>query len=544
MSSPARASSARSAATTLWQWWSTSASAPSGDASRSRATAQYRQRVAATDSSGVAAANCSPSARRTAVERAEVLRRTLVRGQRLGRALRQPGHRAGLGGRWIPGELRWQRQPLVQPGEAGREHRADREVRVGAGVEALDLGVGGGGPLPGGPRDQAQRGLAVLQAPALVGAGPLRGHQPQVPGRAGAAQHQQLGQRVEDPGEEALGLGGQTVRPGAAVAEVALAAPEAEVQVPAVADRARLDHRREGDPQAVPGGHGPDGVPDQDGGVRGADRALGGDRDLELARGVLGVDLQDAQPLRAEGTQDVPQVVGEVGEPVHPVRGAVRGVLRLLLRGAGEGDHPLDLDGGLEAEPAPGMCIRDRPLAARVRGAGLGVPVPRGPGPAGLGGQRDDPLQVGVEPEVPGGAADDRAGGDRVVGEEDVEAGRGADAPLRGVRQRGQWHGLDPGDARVVHPGDGHRLDRGGAQPVGGRIGALGPFGARGQRDGGRGVGGAGRLGGAGGGGSGGHVTMLPRRLGLCNSPIGWSGRTTVRPFTRSGRTGPSTPPR
>ncbi len=176
-----------------------------------------------------------------------------------------------------------------------------------------------------------------------------------------------------------------------------------------------------------------------------------------------------------------------------------------------------------------------------MRGTALGVAVPRGPGPAGLGRERDDPLDVGVEPEVAGGAADQPAGDDRVVGEEDVEAGGGADAPLRRVHQAAERHRLDPGDAGVVHPGDGDRLDPGAPQPVDGglrALAALGPVRPRRQHgagDGGPGRAGGGPRGGPGGGlgsvrgnGSSGHAPMLPGAAGARNSPIGWSERTSV----------------
>ncbi len=219
------------------------------------------------------------------------------------------------------------------------------------------------------------------------------------------------------------------------------------------------------------------GVPDQHHGVRRLDRALRRDRHLELARGVLGMELKHRQLLCGERPEHVPQVVGEVDEPVHPVRG--RTARRIA---GGVGDDPLDLDPGSYGEAAPldglGHPAGEAALAAGVRRAVLGVPIGGCPGPAGLGGQRGQPGEVRDEPEVPAGAVGERAAGGRVVDQEDVEAGRGADAPLGGVLQLPDGDGLHPGDAGVVDPAEHHPLDAVGGQSGGGRAGLRGAFGA------------------------------------------------------------------
>ncbi len=383
--------------------------------------------------------------------------------RRRGRVWRGGVRPCRRGRRWSRGQA----EGGVEAGQAGGQDAADGEVGVGGGVEALDLGVG---LLGGGAGDQAERGLPVLQAPAAVRAGPAAGDQAQVAGDGRGAEGEQGGQLGEHPGQERLGLPGEPVRTGATVAEVAAVAPQAEVQVAAVADAVGGGDGGEAGAQAVPQRDGLHGVPDQQGGVGGLDRAFGGDGQLVLALGVLGVQLEDGHPLFAQGAQQVAQVVAVADQAAHAVRGP----------GFAAVDDPLDLDAGPDGQAVSGERLGgaagELPLAAGVRFALLGAPVAGGPGPAGLGGEAVQRGEVGDQAQVADGAA---GGGERVVDQEGVEAGRGADAPAGGGLQAADRDGLDPGDARVVDPADDDPVDALGLDPGGGRPGLGGVVGGR-----------------------------------------------------------------
>lgn len=227
----------------------------------------------------------------------------------------------------------------------------------------------------------------------------------------------------------------------------------------------------------MPGGDGPDGVAYQHRGVGCLDRSLGGDGDLELPGGVLGVELEHGEALPGEGVQHLPQVVGVLDEAGHAVPGPVR-------RGGpgGVGRHPLDLDPGPHRHPAPsdglGGPAGEAALAAGVRRAALGVAVGRGPRPAGLGGERGEPVEVGDEPQVTGRAGARRRAGEGVVDQGEVEAGRGADTVLGGVFELGERDGLDPGEPGVVDPAEHHPVDALGGELWCRGPGPGGPFGA------------------------------------------------------------------
>jgi hypothetical protein len=222
--------------------------------------------------------------------------------------------------------------------------------------------------------------------------------------------------------------------------------------VAAVADGAG-DHRgRERDPQAVPLRDGPDRLAHQHALVGGADRAGRRDRDLELAGRVLRVELVDGDPLVLQRDQHVAAVVAELDQPGHPVGRAAAGRKEVVVVAP---DRPLDLDRHPERDVAGRRQLGHPPGEAALVGdprlALLGEPVGRRPGPARLRGQRDDPVEVGPQPQVAVRAAEQAGAGDRIVGEEGVEDRGHADAPAHRIVQPGQRDGLDAVDPGRVH---------------------------------------------------------------------------------------------
>ena len=76
-------------------------------------------------------------------------------------------------------------------------------------------------------------------------------------------------------------------------------------------------------------------------------------------------------------------------------------------------------------------CVEPRqeqPRVDRIRVAGLGEAVARGPGPPGLGGQHDEPVEVGHDPLVADRGVSTRRRRHPVVEAEVVERGGEPDA--------------------------------------------------------------------------------------------------------------------
>jgi hypothetical protein len=284
---------------------------------------------------------------------------------------------------------------------------------------------------------------------------------PQVARRAGDEQRGQRRQLLDDPGQEPLGLSGHAEPALAAGVQVATVPPYRQVQVAPVADAAGDHRRRERHPQPVPLRDRADRLPHLHAAVGGGDRVQRADRDLVLAGGVLGVELVDLHALGGQRPQQLGAEVRLLDQPGHPVRGAEAG--RLEPRATGPPQRELDLDAGPERHALAGGG-RDQMAqhAAGARGvhrAVLGDPVHRRPGPAGLGGEGDQPVQVRVQPQVAVRTAQHVGGDDRVVGEEGVEDRRHPHAPGHGPLQAGHRHALDPVDPRRVHPGQHHTGD-------------------------------------------------------------------------------------
>ena len=273
-------------------------------------TRQCAHRTASATSSGLAPANSSISDSRTAViepTRAspKASRSTLVGGEGGeggGQGGRQPGD-AALGEHVVAQhggvdvDRFGQRGLALEAGGPGGEQPGEQQVGVGLQVDALDLEVGRPRGASGRAGHHAQRGLAVLQPPRGVDAGPVLRHQAQVRRHPGRPDGQQPGEVVEDAGRERLALAGEPVPAVAAGHQVGVVAPDAEVDVPAVADTGGVDLRGERRAVPVPRPDRADRRPHQHGGVGGVDRGPGRHRELELPGGVLGVVLLDGHPL-------------------------------------------------------------------------------------------------------------------------------------------------------------------------------------------------------------------------------------------------------
>src|SRR6266540_559559 len=198
--------------------------------------------------------------------------------------------------------------------------------------------------------------------------------------------------------------------------------------MPAVAHLPGHYDRSEGDQQAEPGRHRADGLAHQHREVGGADRVGRCDGQLELAGGVLRMELVHDDALGGERGEQVLDVVRHLDDPGHPVGGAGAGGVQLAL-----------------LRPA----------------------VHRRPGPPLLGREPGQPVEVGMQPQVSDRAADVAAGGDGVIDAEHIEHGRHADAPRGGLGQTVDGYRLDPGHARVIHPRQRHGADAPASQPSG-----------------------------------------------------------------------------
>src|SRR5207248_3643492 len=162
--------------------------------------------------------------------------------------------------------------------------------------------------------------------------------------------------------------------------------------------------------------------------------------------------------LRLQGGQQVVHVPGQLHDPGHAVRRALAG--RGRVRASQE---PLDLEGGAQLKAVgPGPLDHgpgEGALAAGVRLALLGAAVRGRPRPAGLRGQRGEPVEVRVQPQVTRRPAGQPTGRDRVVHAEHVEHRRRADPPGDRVAEPLHRYRLDARDAGVVHKGHGDRPD-------------------------------------------------------------------------------------
>jgi hypothetical protein len=81
------------------------------------------------------------------------------------------------------------------------------------------------------------------------------------------------------------------------------------VYVAAIADAVGLHLGREGRAVVVTPANGADRAPNQHRGVSGVDRRLGGNGQLELSDGVLGMELLDLDPLAAKRLDQITGIV-------------------------------------------------------------------------------------------------------------------------------------------------------------------------------------------------------------------------------------------
>ena len=330
------------------------------------------------------------------------------------------------------------------------------------------------------------RRLAVLQPPAGVGAGPVRRHRAagttrRRAHRPPAARAGARGSRRRTPRRRSV----RPKRPGPPAIRFAPSRHEREVHVPAVADAGHGDLRRERRAEAVPHAD------------RRDRRCAPAPRCRPRPPGPRRRPRARADPARTRGGTARPTTPCRPGpragrgssrrrRPAGPSRTPARARPgRSRRRLADRTDHPLDLERGLHGD-APGGQRRRRagqqqPAALVVRRAVLLVAVAGRPGPPGRTAQRHHPAYVGHDPLVADGLAPGAVAGDPVVEAEAVEGRREPDAPRGQVRQPAERHGLDPGDAGVVHEGRRHarprRARRAGPSSVdgGGRAGvALG----------------------------------------------------------------------
>ena len=178
------------------------------------------------------------------------------------------------------------------------------------------------------------------------------------------------------------------------------------------------------------------------------------DRDLELRRAELRMNLLDADPGRLQAVGHVADVVRRLQEPGQPVAGAADRGLEVSLVPA---DHPFHFERHQGADPlaqaggqlGPG----ERALASGVDGAVLVEPVAGCPGPAIRRRQHGQPIQVRDHPEVAfrggqrGRPVDAARGRERIENRREPQPGPG------GPGQAGQRHRLDPCCAAMVDEG-------------------------------------------------------------------------------------------
>ena len=337
----------------------------------------------------------------------------------------------------------WPRRPC-RPGRR-RSSAPTSRYGLAARSNALDLEVRRRVSLPGAPGDQAQRGLPGLVAPARERAGPVRRHQPQVARRRRRADRQQrrqprqhAGRRTASPAavrpygpsppanrlravaRHATGARARRCRPGPAIT-----AGANEARSPCRrGDRAdRLAHQH----AAVGGGH----------------RVERRDRDLELAVGVLGVQLLDLDALLAQRGQQVAGVVADSSTSrVIPYAGPVQAGDELVGRPRRRDAHSTSIAilqrsarPRRRARPCAARTAAGRPGTARRPGcSGRPAPTPSRAGAASTVSRS----RSGTRRRSPSGPPSTSRAGDRVVGDEHVEHRRHADAPAGGTVQPGQ----------------------------------------------------------------------------------------------------------
>ena len=305
------------------------------------------------------------------------------------------------GGR-VDVDRRGRLEPALDPVEPGGDQPAERQVRVAAGVGGLELGVGRRLLGAGEGRRHPHRRLAVVVAPADERAGPELGHDAVVGVEARSGQAAEAGEVLEHAGDERAGRGGEPVGRAAVVEAVAVAVPEREVDVAAVAGVVgpRLGRQRGDEPPA--GGDGADGLAHEQLLVGGPERGCVRGRDLVLPVAELGVVLLDRNALRLQRGDEVVDVVLRRGGPDgREAQRRVDGDVGAVPLGR---ERELALERRAQRQVVGGQrrlhALQERALADRGGRPLAGEVIGQHRSGVGRVGQDAERVEVGHEPEL------------------------------------------------------------------------------------------------------------------------------------------------
>lgn len=222
----------------------------------------------------------------------------------------------------------------------------------------------------------------------------------------------------------------------------------------AVADPTDVHHRRERRSQPVALSDGPDHGAGKHGGIGGSHGIARGERELELRRCVLRMELCHREARRLEGVVQRPEIVGELDHARQSIGRPRRRGHEVVL--TGEADDPLEFDphrrAGTRIGEQGNLALERRASAELVGSAVAAEAVHRRKGPSIERRERPQEPGVGTEPEVVHRATAHARGGDGVVGEKGVEDRAHADT---GVARHGEalgrnrLHPCDPGKVHV-----------------------------------------------------------------------------------------------
>ena len=294
-----------------------------------------------------------------------------------------------------------QREALGDARETGGDQRGEREVGVAGCVGGLQLGVRGRRGHERGLWDEAQRRLAVLDAPERVRAREVAGPAAQQRGDARCGDRGERGQLADDPGEPCLAFGRQAVRVLPAGQQVLLVAQHGAVRMPAVPGCLGCHERCERGPQAVRARRRVDRLSCQQLHVGGCQGIGGADRELHLREAVLRMQLADHDAVGIEVGQELR---AELVHLEHRERSVDRPVVRRRELGIGMADEPLELEPGPHLEPGLGgpldLSLERTALAVHRASAVLLEEAARGPRERGLARELSHPVRRRTESEV------------------------------------------------------------------------------------------------------------------------------------------------
>ena len=204
-----------------WQWASTTGASvrsigrirtSSGSAETSVASSRPRRALGlgAPHGDDPASWRYSPMASRSAAEPARASAASVSVSGKRGGGASAPRRTAR------PGLLDGRRQlePALETVEPGRDQGAQRQVRVGRAVDRLPLDVRAAAGAETAGALEPQRRLAVLVAPADVGARPVAGDEPHVGERRGRADRRECREVLERAGDERGPGRAQALGPG------------------------------------------------------------------------------------------------------------------------------------------------------------------------------------------------------------------------------------------------------------------------------------------------------------------------------------------